>query len=136
MLNLFPELLIYYSFLGPLILRVVLGLIFIDLGFLKFREERKSWLATFDALALRPADLFLSLYALLQIIGGGLLLTGLWTQAAALSLALFAGIELYVEWRAGEIFKRDMIFYLLVFIISLSLIFTGAGARYAIDIPL
>ena len=93
------------------------------------------WLASLEALGIQPADLFLPIYALLQIIGGLLLLIGLWTQVAALTFAIFSGIELYIEWQAREILKRDMVFYLLVFVISLSLLLTGAGA-YAIDIPL
>lgn len=134
MLNPFPELLMY-SFVGPFILRVLLGLIFIDLGFLKFRSEKEAWLVSLETLGLRPADLFLPIYALLQIIGGLLLLVGLWTQVAALAFVIFTGIELYVEWQAREILKRDMVFYLLIFVISLSLLLTGAGA-YALDIPL
>lgn len=124
-----------YSLLGPFILRVVIGLIFLDLGFLKFRSEKERWLASFETLGLRPADLFLPLYALLQMAGGLLLLIGLWTQVAALVFAIFTGIELYVEWQAREILKRDIVFYILIFVISLSLLLTGAGA-YAIDIPL
>lgn len=134
MLNPFPELLMY-SLLGPFILRILLGLIFIDLGFLKFRSEKERWLASFETLGLRPTDLFVPLYALLQIIGGLLLLAGLWTQVAALAFVIFSGIELYVEWQARDILKRDMVFYLLIFTISLALLLTGAGA-YAIDIPL
>ena len=134
MLNPFPELLMY-SLLGPFILRILLGLIFIDLGFLKFRSEKDRWLSSFETLGLYPADLFVPLYALLQIIGGLLLLAGLWTQVAALAFVIFSGIELYVEWQAREILKRDMVFYLLIFTISLALLLTGAGA-YAIDIPL
>lgn len=134
MLNPFPELL-HLSPLAPLILRAVLGLILIDLGVLKFRGEKGGWLASFETLGLRPADLFLSLYALLQIVGGLLLLIGLWTQVAALVFVIFTGIELYTEWQAREILKRDLVFYLLIFSIALSLLLTGAGA-HAIDIPL
>ena len=134
MLNPFPDFLMY-SMLGPFILRIVIGLIFIDLGFLKFRGEKEGWLASFETLGLRPADLFLSIYALLQMIGGALLLIGLWTQVAALVFVIFSGIELYVEWQAREILKRDIVFYILIFTISLSLLLTGAGA-YDIDIPL
>ena len=124
-----------YTLFGPFILRLVLGLIFLDLGFLKFRSEKQRWIASFETLGLRPADLFVPLYGLLQIIGGVLLLIGLWTQVAALVFAIFTGIELYVEWQAREILKRDMVFYVLILAISLSLLLTGAGA-YAIDIPL
>jgi putative oxidoreductase len=134
MLNPFPELLTY-SLLGPLMLRVLLGLIFIDLGALKLRSERQRWIASFDTLYLRPADFFVTLYALIQIVGGILLIIGLWTQVAALVFVILVGAELYTEWRAREILKRDMVFYLLIFVISLSLLLTGAGA-YALDIPL
>ena len=134
MLNPFPDLLMY-SFIAPFILRVLLGLIFVDLGVLKLRSEKEGWLTSFETLGLRPADLFVSIYALLQIVGGLLLLIGLWTQVAALAFAIFSGIELYVEWKARDILKRDMVFYLLIFVISLSLLLTGAG-KYAIDIPL
>lgn len=134
MLNPFPDLLTY-SLLAPLILRVVLGFIFIDLGLLKLKGEKERWRATFEALYLRPADFFVPLYALLQIAGGILLIIGLWTQVAALMFVIFTGAELYIEWSAKEILKRDLVFYLLIFIISLSLLFTGAGA-FAFDIPL
>lgn len=134
MLNPFPDLLMY-SLLGPLVLRALLGLIFIDLGILKFRGEKKKWFASFETLGLHPVTIFVPLYALLQITGGVLLIIGLWTQVAALAFVIFTGIELYIEWQAQKILKRDVVFYLLIFIVSLSLLLTGAGA-YAIDIPL
>lgn len=134
MLNPFPEFLAL-SFFAPFILRVILGLVFVDLGFLKFRGEKESWLASFEALGIRPADFLLPIYATLQIVGGLLLIVGLWTQVAALVFVIFTGIELYVEWREGSILKRDIVFYILIFAISISLLLTGAGA-YAIDIPL
>jgi uncharacterized membrane protein YphA (DoxX/SURF4 family) len=134
MLNLFPGLL-SYAMLGPFILRLVLGLIFIDLGLLKFTAEKRRWLATFEAMRLRPADLFVALYGALQIAGGLFLLIGLWTQGAAALFALLSFSELYVEWSSATLLKRDFTFYLLIFTISLSLLFTGAGA-YAFDIPL
>lgn len=134
MLNPFPDLLMY-SLLGPFILRVVLALIFVNLGALKFREEKERWTASFETLGLRPTSLFVPLYGFLQIVGGILLLLGLWTQVAALAFILFTGIELYLEWKDGKILKRDLVFYLLLFTTSFSLLLTGAGAL-AIDIPL
>lgn len=139
MLNPFPEFL-NYSPLAPMILRLLIGLIFVDLGFLKFRGEKDRWMASFEALHLRSADFFvplyfLRLYGFLQIVAGTLLIIGLWTQVAALFFVLSTGAELYVEWRAKEILKRDLVFYLLIFTISLSLLLTGAGA-FAFDLPL
>ncbi|OHA92332.1 MAG: hypothetical protein A3J09_02565 [Candidatus Zambryskibacteria bacterium RIFCSPLOWO2_02_FULL_51_21] len=134
MLNPFPDLLAY-SILAPLFLRLVLGLIFIDLGFLKFRSEKQRWITSFEALYLRPADLFVAVYGIIQIAGGLLLLIGLWTQVAALAFAILTGIELGIELSMREVLKRDITFYLLLFVISISLLLTGAGA-YAFDIPL
>lgn len=134
MLNPFPEFL-NYALLAPLVLRVVVGFIFVDLGLLKFKSEKDRWLASFDTLGLRPATLFVPLYGALQVIGGFMLFFGLWTQVAALFFVLSTGIELGIEWRAREILRRDAVFYLLVFVISLSLLLTGAGA-FAIDLPL
>lgn len=134
MLNPFPELLAL-STLAPFILRAVVGIIFIDLGILKFRSEKLRWIASFETLNLRPADLLLPLYALIQIAAGALLVIGLWTQVAALVLAISTGVELYVELKAREILKRDLVFYVLVFAIVISLLLSGAG-KYAMDIPL
>ena len=134
MLNPFPDLLAY-SLLAPLFLRLVLGLIFIDLGALKLRSEKERWITSFDALYLRPADFFVVVYGIVQIMGGLLLLFGLWTQVAALAFAILTGIELIIEWSMREVLKRDLTFYLLIFVISISILLTGAGA-YAFDIPL
>ncbi len=134
MLSVFPELL-NYSLLAPFLLRVVLGLIFIDLGVLLFKSEKGRWMVSFETLGFNPASFFVPLYGALQIIGGVLLLIGLWTQVAALAFAIFTGVELYIEWRAREVFKRDLVFYILLFVISVSLALTGPGV-YAFDLPL
>ena len=49
-LNPFPELLAF-GFLAPFILRLLAGLIFIDLGVLKLRSERQRWIASFDTVS-------------------------------------------------------------------------------------
>jgi hypothetical protein len=61
--------------------------------------------------------------------------TGLYTQIAALAFVILSGIELYTEFTEGNVLRRDIVFYLLVFAISLSLLLSGAGA-FAKDIPL
>ncbi len=134
MLNPFPELL-NYALLAPFLLRVVVGFIFIDLGILKFKTEKQRWITSFETLHLYPADLLVPFYAVLQIAGGLMLLFGAWTQIAALAFVVFTFAELYVEWKAREVLKRDMVFYLLLFVISFSLLLTGAGA-FALDLPL
>ncbi|MFZ2048879.1 MAG: DoxX family protein [Minisyncoccia bacterium] len=134
MLNPFPELLTY-SLIGPFILRVVLGVIIAETGFLKFRKERQQWIASFEALHLKPADIIVSVLGLIEIVGAVGLILGLYTQIAALVFVVVYGIELYAEYKEEQVLKRDIVFYLLMFTIALSLLLTGAGA-FAYDIPL
>ncbi len=134
MLNPFPELLAF-SLLGPFILRLVVGLVFIDLGMLKFKSERQSWIESFKALHLNPAGFLVGLFGLIEVVGGILLLIGAYTQIAALAFVILVGLEFFVEYKNASILKRDLTFYLLVLAIAVSLLLTGAGA-YALDIPL
>ena len=134
MLNPFPELL-SFSPLAPLVLRLVIGLIFLDLGILKFRNERKRWISSFQALHLNPAELLVTIFGLIEVVGGVLLILGAWTQIAALAFVILVGLEFYVEYKDASVLKRDIVFYMLVLAIAISLLLTGAGA-FAFDIPL
>ncbi len=134
MLNPFPELL-SFSPLAPFILRLVLGLIFLDLGILKFRSERARWIKSFQALHLNPAELFLIIFGLIEVVGGAFLLIGAWVQISALAFVLLVGLEFFVEYKDKSVLKRDFVFYLLVLTIAISLLLSGAGA-FAFDVPL
>lgn len=134
MLNPFPDLLVYSTF-GPLILRVVLGLIFLDLGVLKLKREKPQWTASLEALHLKPAKAIVTLIGIIEILGAIMLIIGLYTQVAALAFAIITALEFYIEYRDASLLKRNIVFYLLLLAISISLLLTGAGA-YAKDIPL
>lgn len=133
MLNPFPELL-SYSLIAPLILRLTLSLIFINLGYMKLTSEKTSWVGFFKTTSL-PADISVKILALIQIVGGLLLIVGLYTQIAALVFVVITSIELWIEKRDPILLRRGFVFYLLLFSISLSLLLTGAGFL-AIDLPL
>lgn len=134
MLNTFPGLLTF-SLLAPLILRVVLGLVFINLGYIELTSEKKRWVAFFETVRLKPAKMFVIIMGLVEIIGGISLIAGFSTQIAALTFSIVTFGEFYVEYREETLLKRDIIFYLLIFTISLSLLFSGAGI-FAVDLPL
>lgn len=134
MLNPFPELLVY-SMLAPFILRVVLGFVFLDLGLLKLKKENSRWVASLEALHLHPAKTLVMLVGLVEVVGAIMLFFGFYTQIAALTFVILTGIEFYIEWKDASVLKRNIVFYLLLFAISLSLLLSGAGA-YAKDIPL
>ena len=134
MLNPFPEFLTY-GLLAPLFLRLVLGIIFVNLGYLKFGREKAIWRRFFDLTLFKPAGLWVGLFALIQIVGGLMLIAGFYTQIAALVFVVITLLELYVEKREPVLLNRNFVFYLLLFAISLSLLFSGAGF-FAFDLPL
>lgn len=117
MLNPFPELLIY-STLAPFILRVVLGFIYLDLGILNLRKRG-----------------YTKLLGIVEIVGALMLFIGFYTQIAAILFIVIAGVSFYIEYKDEAVLKRDIVFYLLVLAIAVSLLLSGAGA-YAKDIPL
>lgn len=133
-LNTFPDLLTF-SILSPFILRVVLGLIVINLGFLKLGKEQSAWQKLFELIHFQPSVYFVKLFAFLEIGGGLLLLTGSYTQLTAMVFAVLFFCEAVLEYREETLEKRNLTFYILLFTIALSLIFTGAGA-FAFDLGL
>lgn len=134
MLNPFPELLIY-SLLAPLILRLIAGLIFVNLGLLAFKGEKERWVVSCSALKISKPQATVKILGVIEVAGGVMLVLGFYTQVAALILGLLTLAEAYVEYKDSAILKRDLVFYIMLLAIVLSLLFSGAGA-FAIDLPL
>lgn len=134
MLNPFPDLLTY-SLLAPFILRLVAGLIFIDLGVLLFKKEKERWLASLSVLRISNPNLAIKIIGGIEVVGGIMLILGFYTQIASLVLTLFVFAETYIEYKQPEILKRNFVFYIMLLAIVLSLLLSGAGA-FAIDLPL
>lgn len=134
MLNIFPDLLTY-SLLGPFILRVSLGILFINLGYLELTREKERWLRVFETIRFSPARFWVRVFGVVEIAGGLLLVLGVLTQAAALLFTVISLAEMYIEYRAPVVLRRNIVFYGLIFVISASLLLTGAGA-FAFDLPL
>lgn len=135
MLNPFPSLLTY-GLLAPFILRVTLGFILINLGYLKLTKEKGRWEIIFKMLGVsRSRELGTTIIGLIEIIGGLMLIVGFYTQIAALVFVILNGLEMFIEYREETLMKRDLVFYVLIFMIALSLLFSGAGFL-AFDLPL
>ena len=134
MLNPFPDLLVY-SLIAPLFLRVVAGAIFVNLGILAFRGEKQRWLNSFSVLRIPQPILTLKILSAIEIIGGIMLIVGFYIQIITLILALFIFAESYIEYKDPSILKRNLVFYIMLLTIIISLLFSGAGA-FAFDLPL
>lgn len=133
-LNTFPDLLTF-GMLSPLILRVVLGLVTVNLGILKLGKEKIPWQKLFETINIRPAKFFVKVLAIIEIVGGFMLVAGAYTQITAIVLSILFFCEAVLEYREPVLEKRNITFYILMFSISLSLIFLGAGS-FAFDLPL
>jgi putative oxidoreductase len=134
MLNPFPDLLVY-SLLAPFILRVAAGLVFLDLGILAFKNEKKRWIDSLAALKIPNPEVSAKILGGIEILGGLALVAGFYTQVAALILAILVFCEAYIEYKQPLILKRNFVFYLMLLAMTLSLLFSGAGA-FAFDLPL
>lgn len=134
MLNPFPELLTF-GFLAPLVLRVVVGLVFINTGYLKLTKEKQRWAVFFNAIRLKPAKKLVTVLGALEIAAGALLLVGLFTQYVCLALLVLTAKEWLVDYKEDVLVTRDIVFYTLIGAILISLLLTGAGFL-AFDLPL
>ena len=134
MLSIFPELLTY-QLLAPFVIRVVLGFLLLNLGYLKLHSERRRWTVSLETVKIRPGQFWVSVLGLAQVVGGALLVVGAFTQLVALIFTVIFLAELYLELKQEEILKRSVGFYLLLTAASLSLLFSGAGFL-AVDLPL
>jgi len=134
MLNLFPDLFTYYL-VAPVILRVTLGIIALNLGYLKLTSEKRRWVISLETLQIKPAEWWTRMLGILQIILGVLVIIGLYTQLVALIFTILFSAEAYFEAMEDTLLTRSFVFYLLLAVISLSLLFLGAGF-YAFDMPL
>lgn len=134
-LSLFPSLFTYQLF-GVFLIRVALGFTFIRLWHVGVKYHKEEQLESLNKIGLKPASFFAGLISFVKLVGGSLLVIGLWTQGAALAtgtmMLIAAGIKLY---------KSDLLphhkfgFCLLLAVVSLALLFLGAGA-FAFDLPL
>lgn len=134
MLNPFPDLL-SYSFFAPLILRVVAGLIFLDLGYVLFKKEKDSWIKLFQTLKIPFPKISIKIFGGVEFLGGLMLIAGFYTQIASLVLSIITFIECYLEYKEPVLVKRNLTFYIMLLTITLSLLISGAGA-FAFDLPL
>jgi uncharacterized membrane protein YphA (DoxX/SURF4 family) len=135
MLSVFPDLLFIGSALAPLVLRVTLALALF--GLFRYHQKHKN-----AALVVSIAPYLKSYAKEIYTIGtygilivSALLFIGLLTQVAALLGAVICLKMLYFKKHYPEIAPESKNYYILLLVISLIVVFTGAGP-YAFDIPL
>jgi uncharacterized membrane protein YphA (DoxX/SURF4 family) len=134
MLNPFPELL-DFGILAPTLIRVAVAVFFINFGWNKLTKEREHKATFFESIGLRPAGVYVTLLGIFEIVAGVCLILGVFTQVIAIICATIALVSYIIKKRHPEMLFTPSSVYALLFIMSLSLMFTGAGLP-AIDLPL
>ncbi|MHB1118357.1 MAG: DoxX family protein [Minisyncoccota bacterium] len=133
--SLFPSL-FDYSFLAIGILRITLGLIVIGFAYTNTFKGRADTLAFFEKLRIRPANIFLKIAVGIELLMGILLTLGYYTQAAALVAGVLMSLVALIKWHRPNLLPHNTAaFYLLLAVVSFTLLFIGPGA-FAFDLPL
>ena len=133
-INPFPELIAYAPY-ATTILRLVMGLYFIYLGYKNFATYKKELYNFFESIDL-PYPLYaVDVLAILEIICGIFLILGFLTQITCIVTILIAVVSLVASIDHKDIGLRSRSTYAFLFAISLTLIFTGAG-MFSVDSPL
>jgi putative oxidoreductase len=113
--------------LGLLVLRIVLGAIFMYHGYPKLFSDPARWVQTFAKMGF--PGYFAYIAGVLELFGGGVLIIGLFTRGAALLLAIEMGVAVArVHIPTSGIYALSKYeFPLLLGSAALALTTTGAG---------
>jgi len=134
MLNTFGDLLTF-GLVAPFLLRVIIGLIFIGFGYIKAYGIKKDSVIEIPGCKKENLKIIFGIIALVETIAGILLIIGLYTQISAIIIALLSLGAIILKYKHRSAIKNSFLFYILVFTIAISLIFSGAGF-WAFDLPL
>ena len=135
MLNPFPDLLVL-GFFAPTLLRAVAGILFLFLANTHLKASRPALTAGLSLHFGDWAARLITLVGVLEILIGGFLFTGFYTQIAALAGLLLMILFLFLRRAYGPTIPSfSFPFYLLLATVCASLLLSGAGA-IAFDLPL
>ncbi len=134
MLNPFPSLLVY-GFFAPTLLRVVAAGAFFYLATLHWRTREGVAHDLSGMLGRSTAGPAAAIFPLVEFLVAAGLLFGFWTQVAAIVGAVLCLKILFVKRGLRHLSPISHLSYILLGVICLSLLATGAGA-FAFDLPL
>ena len=133
-LNPFPSFLLY-AFYAPFILRLIIAIVFIEFGFAKLTKDKAAKAKFFERIGLKPGKTFVIVFGVIELVAGGMLLVGFYTQIAALVAGLILLGTIVIKLKHADYLASPARYYFILLVICVSLLMTGAGA-YALDTPL
>lgn len=133
MLNPLPQLLVF-SFFAPTLLRITAACVFFYLMVSHYRN-RSAAAKELTFLTHEMARIAIGVYIVVEALVGAGLLAGYYTQIAAIVGFVITLKILVIRRGLHHIAPLSRLSYVLLGIVCLSLLFTGAGAL-ALDLPL
>ena len=114
---------------GPLLTRVIIGVIFVVAGSMKLFVGMDGLVTTLTEINFPAAAFLMWVVAVTEFVGGIMLILGLYTRHAAIPLAAIMVVSTILQW-SGELGAGGFMaaqLDLLLFASLVSLAFTGAG---------
>jgi uncharacterized membrane protein YphA (DoxX/SURF4 family) len=133
MLNIFPDLL-SLSLIANFILRLTLGLTFIYISYFVIYKNRQGFFDYYKNHKYPVPTILAWFFGILNALVGLFFVIGFLTQVVSL-IAIYLLISLSLCDKEIKSFEFQKSFYILLGIISLCMLFLGAGA-FAVDLPL
>ena len=112
-----------------------MAIVLIVIGYETVVRKRLSFSSYFEAKEYPLARLIPWKLGVAEVLAGLFLLFGFFTQVAAIVGIFLFFTLLHIENRDERILPNTSTFYLIMVVLSISLLFSGAGA-FAIDLPL
>ena len=116
-----------YADWGVLLLRVIFGLIFLVHGWPKLKNL-KGTQAWFDSMGFKPGVFWGTLVALLEVVGGLLLMAGLFTQIVAILFAMQMFVITIWKMRLGQKLAGGYELDLILLGVAVAFALNGGGA--------
>jgi putative oxidoreductase len=125
------QILLIYSDWGILLLRLVLGLIFLVHGWSKIRDLKAN-AKGFDSMGFKPGFFWGTIVALVEFFGAIFLILGLYTSIVAILIAINMTVATLWKIKIGQAlvsgYELD-----LILAVSALLLATLAGGTYSLD---
>jgi len=121
------NILLVFSDWSLLLLRIVVGIIFLVHGWPKLKKLTETW-GNFSMMGFKPGWFWGTIVAVLEVVGGALLLLGIWVQVPALLLAVQMMVVTLWKIKKGEKLSGGYEFDLLLVAGALVLVTMGGGA--------
>lgn len=127
----FVEFLAYYADWAYLLLRVMFGLIFVTHGWPKLKSLKTN-ANHFEAMGIKPGKFWGTIVALVETVGGLALVVGLYTQVAAVLIAVDMLVSSIWKMKRGQGLVGGYELDLTLLLVALLFATIGAGV-YSLD---